>query len=182
MKNNKPLEKVNIWIGIIAGIFAILGISIFGDNSLFEKNKSNDESVQFNDNEIGDNSTTIIGGNNTVNYGGTNSDNTQDSKLNDLSISEPEDFSVDASYDINITQKSISGIDILVEAKTSFPADHVTISAISDEITIAPMDMHGGTNEWHFIANFYIKGTYTVIVTAYDSEGRSTSDEFKYKY
>ena len=96
--------------------------------------------------------------------------------------SEQEDFSVTASYDPNTTQTSLTGIDIMVNAKTSFPADHVTISAISDGIEVEPMDMHGGTSEWYFKANFYIKGTYTVTVTAYDSEGEIVSDEFIYVY
>lgn len=42
--------------------------------------------------------------------------------------------------------------------------------------------MHGGRYEWHFTANFYINGTYTVTVTAYDSEGESVSDEFTFVY
>jgi len=92
------------------------------------------------------------------------------------------DFSVVASYDMNTAQSSISGIDVLIKAKTSFPADHVTISGISDENLLEPTDMHGGAYEWYFIANFYIKGTYTVTVTAYNSDGESVSDSFEYTY
>ncbi len=39
MNNKKPwYEKVALWIGIISGIFAILGISIFGGKSLVKDN------------------------------------------------------------------------------------------------------------------------------------------------
>ena len=44
------------------------------------------------------------------------------------------------------------------------------------------MDMHGGLYKWQFVATFYIRGTYTVTITAYDSDGESVSDEFIYVY
>lgn len=96
--------------------------------------------------------------------------------------SESDDFSVVAWYDMDTIQSSREGIDVLVKAKTSFPAAHVTISAISDENETIPADMHGGTREWYFKANFYIKGTYTITITAYNSEGESVSDKFTYVY
>lgn len=92
------------------------------------------------------------------------------------------DFYVEASYDMDTKQNSTSGIDVLVKAKTSFPANHVTISAVPDEGEIRTFDMHGGVYEWYFKANFYIKGTYTIIITAYNSEEESVSDEFTYVY
>jgi len=53
MKDNKPLyEKVSIWITIIASICAILGISIFGDKSLFKNNNTDETSIDFENNEI----------------------------------------------------------------------------------------------------------------------------------
>ena len=96
-------------------------------------------------------------------------------------LSEPEDFSVVASYDMNTVQTSITGIDVLVKAETSFSADHVTISAISDEVN-ETFNMHGGTYEWYFIANFYVKGTYEITVTAYSPDGQNVSDTFTYVY
>ena len=97
--------------------------------------------------------------------------------------SESDDFSVVASYDMDTVQSSIKGIDVLIKADTSFPADHVTISAISDiGEQYKPCDMHGGTYEWYFRANFYIKGTYAVTVTAYTADGQSVSDTFEYIY
>lgn len=110
---------------------------------------------------------------------------------NELLInSENSDINMDnqsivALYDMNTVQSSLEGTDVLVKAETSFPADNVTISAKSDnsEQTDGDIfDMHGGTSEWYFKANFYIKGTYTVTVTAYNSEGESVSDEFIYVY
>lgn len=83
---------------------------------------------------------------------------------------------------MNTAQTSTRGINVLVTAETSFPVDHVTISAISDDNNTPAMDMHGGLYNWQFIANFYEKGTYTVTVTAYNSEGESVSDEFIYVY
>ncbi len=96
--------------------------------------------------------------------------------------SEQDNLSIVASYDMNTTQSSISGIDVLIKAKTSFPADYVTISSISDAGEVKAYNMHGGTYEWYFKANFYIKGTYTITVTAYNSDGESVSDSFEYIY
>lgn len=96
--------------------------------------------------------------------------------------SEQDDFSVIASYDMNTTQSSISGIDVLVKAETSFPAEYVTISSIPEVGEEKTYNMHGGTYEWYFKANFYIKGTYTITVTAYNSDGESVSDSFEYIY
>lgn len=90
-----------------------------------------------------------------------------------------------ASYDMNTVQSYPSGIDVLIKAETSFPADHATIYAKpeSGEITEDDiLNMHGGKYEWYFKANFYIKGTYTVTITAYNSEVESVSDEFTYVY
>lgn len=181
MNNNKPwYEKLGIWITIIAGICAISGISIFGSKSLITNNEPESASITFKDNEIsmGDRSAIVMGDNNTFNYGNADSD---DTSKNESSISEEDDFFVSASYDMNTTQTSITGIDVLVKAKTSFSADHVTISAISDEVN-ETFNMHGGTYEWYFIANFYIKGTYEITVTAYSSDGQNVSDTFTYVY
>ena len=188
MKDKKSwYEKASIWITIVVGICGILGISIFGSKSLLKNNETGNAAVSFENNEIsmGDQSAVIIGDNNTFNYGNVESDDTTRDKSNELSTSETDDFSVTASYDMNTVQGSLSGIDVLIKAETSFPADHVTISAKSDDSEITDndiFDMHGGAHEWYFKANFYIKGTYTVIVTAYNSEGESVSDEFIYVY
>lgn len=140
MKDNKPLyEKVSIWITIIASICAILGISIFGDKSLFKNNNTNETSIDFENNEIemGDQSAIIIGDNNTFNYGTTDS--------NAIQPSDSDEFSVVASYDMNTFQSSSSGIDVMINATTSLPAEYVTITAVSDTKEYEPLDMHGGT-------------------------------------
>ena len=55
MKDHKPwYEKTSIWITIIAGICAILGISVFGDRPIFRNHETDDTSVNFENNEIGD--------------------------------------------------------------------------------------------------------------------------------
>lgn len=92
--------------------------------------------------------------------------------------------SVTAFYDPNTPQTSSSGVNILVNAKTSFPAECVTVLAEScnNDNNSECYNMHGGRYEWTFVANFYIKGTYTVVVTAYDSEGNEVSDSFEYVY
>ena len=87
-----------------------------------------------------------------------------------------------ASYSINTPQTAIDGVNVLIEAETSFPADYVTISGVSDSSELKPTDMHGGLYKWQFVATFYIKGTYTVTVIAYNSDGESVSDEFTYVY
>lgn len=93
-----------------------------------------------------------------------------------------DEFSVTASYDMNTPQTAIDGSNVLIKAKTSFPADCVTIEGISDNAKLNPTNMHGGLYEWQFIATFYIKGTYIVTITAYNSEGESVSDEFTFIY
>lgn len=182
MKDNKPrYEKIGIWIGIVAGICAILGISVFGDSPIFRNHEADDTSVNFENNEIGDQSTVIIGDGNTINYGSADSENMENFQSDDSPTGDPDEFSVIASYDPNTPQTSARGVNILVRATTSFPAERVTISAASDDFEIEK-DMHGGEYEWHFTANFYIKGTYIVTVKAYDSEGNEVSDEFTYVY
>ena len=176
MKDNKPwYEKVSIWITIIAGICAILGISIFGDKSLFNNN-TDETSIDFENNEIemGDQSAIIIGDNNTFNYGTTDSNAIQPSGV--------DEFSVTATYDMNTFQSSSSGIDVMINATTSLPAEHVTITAVSDTKEYEPFDMHGGTCDWYFRANFFEEGNYTITVTAYDFDGAIESDEFTFKY
>ncbi|MBD5541712.1 MAG: hypothetical protein HDR00_11090 [Lachnospiraceae bacterium] len=102
--------------------------------------------------------------------------------FNGVKKTSEEDFLVTATYDMNVPQTSINGVNVLVEAETSFPADRVTISGISGNNKFEPKDMHGGLYKWQFVANFYIKGTYTITVTAYISDGESVSDEFTYIY
>lgn len=142
MKDNKPwYEKIYIWIGIIAAICAILGISVFGNISFIEDDNADDTAVTLKDNEIntGNQSPIVIGDNNTFSF--ENSDSKDES--NKLSISETEDFSVAASYNMNTPQTSMDGINVLVTAETSFPADHVKISGVSDDFELKPTDMHG---------------------------------------
>lgn len=149
MKDNKPLyEKVSIWITIIASICAILGISIFGDKCLFKNNNTDDTSIDFENNEIemGDQSVVVIGDNNTFNYGTTDSNASQP-----LS---PDKFSVVASYDMNTFQSSSSGIDVMINATTTLPAEYVTITAISDTKEYESLDMYGGICDWYLRANF----------------------------
>lgn len=76
----------------------------------------------------------------------------------------------------------MEGIDEIVTAITNFPAEHVTISALSDGNAGKTYNMHGSEYNWYFDANFYIKGTYTVTITAYSSDGQSVSDVFEYTY
>lgn len=173
MNSYKPwYEKISIWITIIAGICAIITFVY----SISSTNDSNSDIIKNSNNEIntGDQSTIIIGDNNTINNESDNADNIKEF--------ETEEFSVTVSYDPNTPQTSQSGVNILVNAETSFPAERVTISATSDDNKTKIMDMHGGKYEWHFTANFYIKGTYTVTVTAYDFEGKKTFDSFEYVY
>lgn len=96
--------------------------------------------------------------------------------------SNQEDLSVVTSYNMNTPQTAIDGVNVLIQAETSFPADHVTISGISDDFELEPTAMHGGVYKWQFVATFYIKGTYTVTITAYNSDGESVSDEFTFVY
>ncbi len=181
--NNKPwYEKVSIWITIIAGISAILGVSIFGNRSLVKDDEIDGATTLFENNKVGDQSTVIVGDGNTINYGNTDSDNIKNSQIDNLSTTESDNFLVTASYDMNTPQTSTNGVNVLIEAETSFPAERVLITGISDNAKLDPTDMHGGLYKWQFVANFYIKGTYTITVTAYNSDGESVSDSFEYIY
>lgn len=164
-------KKFYIWIGIVAGICTIITF-------IFDMVSYTNSGIVMNSNNkinASDQSKIIMGDNNNIiNYGNLDTDNIQDLETND--------FSVAASFDTNVNQSSLSGIDVLIKATTSFAADHVTISAISDEAKTESFDMYGGTYTWYFKANFYIKGTYTITITAYNSEGESVSDSFKFTY
>lgn len=124
----------------------------------------------------------IIGDNNTViYYGDTSYDNIQDVESND-SMSESDRLKAVASHYIAPIQTSEDGIDEIVTAVTNFPAERVTISAQSDGNIGDTYNMYGSEYNWYFIANFYIKGTYIVTITAYSSDGQSASDVFEYTY
>lgn len=102
-------------------------------------------------------------------------------------ISKSSEFDTDTPfvavfYQIKPNQISISGVDLLVTATTSLPAEYVTISSVSSKNNERTFNMHGNANSWSFDANFYIKGTYTITVTAYFSDGQSASDSFIYTY
>lgn len=90
--DNKPwYEKIYIWIGIVAGVFAILGISIFGGKSLLENKDANDSTANFEGNDIntGNQSPVINGdGDITINYGNANQDSDLSFKSNSLPSSE----------------------------------------------------------------------------------------------
>ena len=179
-QNNKLwYDKVGVWVGIIAGICTIFAF-IYNLNSSAHTNP-NTTTSGINENVVGDEAAIIVGNNNTINYKNNDQNSSQNFQTNDSSISKGDDFSVVASYDIDTVQSSVQGIDVLIKAETSFSAEYVTISAISDEAN-EMFDMHGGTYEWYFKANFYKKGTYTITITAYNSDGESVSDEFTYVY
>lgn len=182
MNNNKQwYEKINIWIGIIAGICTIIA---FIYSLGYAVNTNSNTTTDFNNYEAkaGDQSAIIFGDNNTINYGSAASDDIQNTKRKDSLASDSDSFSVIASQCMSPIQNSEEGIDVLVTAITSFPADNVTISSLSDADEEVSFNMYGDTNNWWFNANFYIKGTYTVTITAYTSDGRSVSDTFTYVY
>lgn len=69
MKDNKPLyEKIYIWIGIVAGICAILGISAFGGLSLLDNSDAHDVTINLESNETDDQSPIIQGDSNNITY------------------------------------------------------------------------------------------------------------------
>lgn len=176
--SKKPwYEKAGTWITIAASICTILGVSVFGNVLLSKNGSESNTKFDFESADI----TVASGG--TLIIGGTSNEVKNHIEINDTNLTpESEEFKVVASYDMNTVQSSIEGIDVIIKAETSFSAEYVTISAISDELETAPINMHGGTYNWYFNANFYIKGTYTIIITAYNSEGESVSDEFTYIY
>lgn len=81
--DNKPwYEKIYIWLGIVASICAILGISILGGFLNGNKDKPSNK-INTSDHEL-----VINGSNNTVNYGKTEQDSNQNSKPDSLPASE----------------------------------------------------------------------------------------------
>lgn len=95
-----------------------------------------------------------------------------------------ESFAVSVTHFINPVQLSSEGIDVLVTAQTSLPANRVTISASSGDKEFGPFNMYGEINNqtWSFNANFYEPGNYTVVITAYSETGQVDSASFKYSY
>ena len=55
--NNHKLwyEKISIWIGIVAGVCAILGISVLDNISLFKNTESDTEIINYESNNNKDN-------------------------------------------------------------------------------------------------------------------------------
>lgn len=94
----------------------------------------------------------------------------------------PSAFTVSVTHYVNPIQVSPSGIDIFVTAQTSYPATSVTISSSTDSQSYGPYNMYQGTDGWWFNANFYEKGTFTVLITAYTSDGQTATDSFEYTY
>lgn len=103
MKDQKPwYEKIGIWITIVSGICAILGISLFGNKSVLKNNKDDNASINLENNEIKmeDQSAIVIGDNNTINYSASDSNSTQ--------ALDSSKSSVTASYDMNTHEYALN--------------------------------------------------------------------------
>lgn len=84
MKDNKPwYEKISIWITIVAGICAILGISVLGGKSIFNGVGTDNASINFENNKIGDQSTIILSDGDIINYENVDSENMKKSQSDD---------------------------------------------------------------------------------------------------
>ena len=93
---------------------------------------------------------------------------------------EPE-FSVSASY--QLVSSVVTDENVSIRAYTNSEADHVTVEAKSDEFLATTYSMRSADKKnWIFPANFYIKGTYTVTIRAYDRDGNMASDAFTVTY
>lgn len=108
MKDNKAwYEKLGIWIGIVAGISTILGISIFGDNFWAEDGETNINEINFQNNEVESFSGNVIGDINTSDYNNiqnVDSNNTyieNQYNLNSNIVALPYEDYITESYDIN---------------------------------------------------------------------------------
>ena len=108
MKDNKAwYEKLGIWIGIVAGISTILGISIFGDNFWAEDGETNINEINFQNNEVESFSGNVIGDINTSDYNNiqnVDSNNTyieNKYNLNSNIVALPYEDYITESYDIN---------------------------------------------------------------------------------
>ena len=88
------------------------------------------------------------------------------------------------SYETNPIQVSQEGIDVLITVQTTLPATTVMISSSTESGSYGPFSMHKGIDNqtWWFNANFYVKGTYTVSIMAYATDGQTASDGFTYVY
>lgn len=175
------LGFVGPYIVDYAGYFVEKEENVNIDNNYDDSDSNNEYESGYKEINAGNQSVSIIGDNNTVYYGDTSRDNIQDFKSS-ASTPESDDFTVVASHYIAPMQISEDGIDEMVTAITNFPAERVTISAVSDGNAGETYNMHGSEYNWYFDANFYIKGTYTVTITAYSFDGQSVSDVFEYKY
>lgn len=192
-----PRKKCKLAI-VCSGLVAVLGFvgpyivdyavyfvekeeNLNTDNNYDDSDSNNEYESGYKEINAGNQSVSIIGDNNTIYYGDASQDNIQDSKSNG-STPESDDLTVVVSHYIAPTQISEEGIDEIVTAITNFPAERVIISAVSDGNAGDTYNMHGSEYNWYFDANFYIKGTYTVTITAYSTDGQSVTDVFEYTY
>ena len=90
------------------------------------------------------------------------------------------------SYQLNSTQLQKECRNFLVSAVTSFPADFVIISVVSDEDEEEQQisfNMYGTANNWYMYINLGINKTYKITITAIDDEKKAiyktTADIYK---
>ena len=140
MKDNKPwYEKLGIWIGIVAGIFTILGISIFGDNFLAGDSVTNINEINLQNNEVESFSGNVIGDISTSDYSNIQnieSNNTyieNQYNLNGNIVALPYEDFITESYDINKLEDA-SFMEIKVRNKTDTAwGDKVAVN-VGDQI------------------------------------------------
>ena len=140
MNNNKPwYEKLSIWIGIVGGVFTILGISIFGNNFLAEDSETNINEINFENSEVEDFSGNIIGDINTIDYSNienVDSNNTYiENQYNingNIAALPVEDF-ITESYDINKLEDA-SFMEIRVRNKSDDVWSDTVAVNVGDQI------------------------------------------------
>lgn len=118
--NDKPrYEKVGIWIGIIAGIFTILGVSIYGNKPLIKDDKEEYDTVEITQDEH-DTSNDQQPTNNSAHNEDPQSEETTEDSSDDLNVEEekisiyenhsPNDY-INHVYTENWDPNSDIGID-----------------------------------------------------------------------
>ncbi len=183
--NGKPwYEKIGIWVTIIAGICAVLGVRVFDSKSLIENNESENSSVLLKENQISmDNQlAVVIGDNNIFNYNNIANNNPETDKKESSDINEKDGIkqeSDNGNINTNFPQEKIQieqNYDLIQQMKEKY-TDSDSIIIENRDVEFYIRDKAGcvyrdimKTGKCEILAGEYIHGAKIIILDYFSDE------------